>query len=96
MGGRFCSHDQTQLECESTLEEIMSFRPRNRVKTKNKRFSPKIEEFLPSKSSEDQKKRFSSQFGTKFGQNLWDLVVLPGPFSSVQLALKPRRRDAKS
>ena len=37
--------------------EIMSFRPRNRVKTKNKRFSPKIEEFLPSKSSEDQKKK---------------------------------------
>ena len=25
MGGRFCSLDQTQLECKSTLVEIMSF-----------------------------------------------------------------------
>ena len=56
MGGRFCSFDQTQLECESILEEIMSFHPRNRVKTKNKRSSPKIEDFLPPKSSEYQKK----------------------------------------
>ena len=36
MGGRFCSLDQTHSECESTLVEIMSFRLRNRVKTKKK------------------------------------------------------------
>ena len=57
MGGRFCSLDQAHLECESTLVEIMSFRPRNQVKTIKKRSSPKIEEFLSPKSSEDQKKR---------------------------------------
>ena len=39
MGGRFCSLDQTHPECESTLVEIMSFRPRNRVKTKKTRSS---------------------------------------------------------
>ena len=90
MGIRFCSLDQTHLECESTLVEIMFFRPRNRVKTKikiKKRSSPKIEEFLFLKSSEDQKKRYSQHLGTKFGRNLWDLFVLPGSFSSVQPAL---------
>ena len=35
-GGRFCSLDQTHSECESSLVEIMSFRPRNQVKTKKK------------------------------------------------------------
>ena len=35
-GGRFCSLDQTHSECESALMEFMSFRPRNRVKTKKK------------------------------------------------------------
>ena len=56
LGGLFCSLDQTHSECESTLVEIMSFRPRNRVKSKKnkKRSSPKIEEFLSGKSSEDQ------------------------------------------
>ena len=34
---RFCSVDQTHSECESTLMEIMSFRPRNQVKTKKKK-----------------------------------------------------------
>ena len=95
-GGRLCSLDQTHSECESTLVEVMCFRPRNRVKTKKK--SPKTEEFLSPKSSEDQKqkKRSSPQFGTKFGRNLWDLFVLPDPFSSVQPALKPRWGDANS
>ena len=36
-GGRFCSLDQTHSECESAFVEIMSFRPRNRVKTKKKK-----------------------------------------------------------
>ena len=54
MGGRFCSLDQTHSKCESGLVEIMSFRPRNRVKAKKKGSSPKIE-FLSPKSSEDQK-----------------------------------------
>ena len=36
MGGRFCSLDQTHSECESSLVEIMSFRPQNQVKTKKK------------------------------------------------------------
>ena len=36
MGGRFCSLDQTHSEHESTLAEIISFRPRNRVKTEKK------------------------------------------------------------
>ena len=36
LGGRFCSLDQAHSERESTLVEIMSFRPRNRVKTKKK------------------------------------------------------------
>ena len=96
MGGRFCSLDQTHSECETTLVESMSFRPRNRVKTKKKRSSPKIEEFLSPKSSEDQKKRSSPQFGTKIARNLWDLFVLPGPFSSIQPALEPRWGDTNS
>ena len=84
------------LERDSTFVEITFFRPKNQVKTKKKRFSPKIAEFLLAKSSEDQKKRSSPQFGTKFGQNLWDLFVQPGTFSTVQPALKPRWGDAKS
>ena len=36
LGGRFCSLDQTHSECESTLVEIESIRPRNRVNTKKK------------------------------------------------------------
>ena len=93
--GRFCSLDQTHLECESALVEIMPFRPRNRLKNKKKRSSPKTEEFLYPKSSEDKKKTSSPQFGTKFVRNLWDLFVLTGPFSSDQPALKSRREDAK-
>ena len=92
---RLCSLDQALSECESTLMEIMSFRPRNRVKTKKKkRSSPKIEEFLSPKSGANQKKRSPPQIGTKLGRNLCDLFVLPGPFSSVQPALKPRWGDA--
>ena len=67
----------------------MSFRPRNRVKTK-KKSSPKIEEFLSPKSSENQKKKSTPQFGTKFRRNLLDLFGLTGPFSSDQPALKSR------
>ena len=55
-----------------------------------KRASPKIEEFLFPKSSKEQKKRSSTQFGIKFGRNLWDLFGLPGSFLSVQPALKPQ------
>ena len=51
----------------------MSFRSRNRVKTK---------------------KRSSPQFGTIFGRNLWDLLVLTGPFSSDHPALNSRSGDA--
>ena len=40
-GGTLLQLYQTHLECESTLVEIMSFRPRNRVKTK-KRSSPRF------------------------------------------------------
>ena len=74
----------------------MSFRPRNRVKTK-KTSSPKNEEFLFLKSCENQKKkmeRTSPQFGTKFGRNLWDLFVLTASFLSDQPALKSRWGDA--
>ena len=79
----------------------MSFRSRNRVNTK-KRSSPKLEEFLSPKSSEDKKKVFTAIWD-KFGRSLWNLFVLPGFFSSVQPALNPRWgnvesrwRDAKS
>ena len=41
-GGRFCSLDQTHSECESTLVEVMSFCPRNRVTTTKKRSSPRF------------------------------------------------------
>ena len=60
------------------------------IEDQKQRSSPKIEKFLPPKPSEDLKKRFSPQFGTKFGRKLWNLFVLPGPFSSAQPALKPR------
>ena len=101
MGGRFCSLDQTHSECESTLVEIMSFRPRNQMKTIKKKSSPKIEEFCPlnqvkTKKKKKKKETSSPQFETKFGQNLWDLFVLTCPFSYDQPALKSRRRDAKS
>ena len=73
-----------------------------------KRSSQKIEEFLSPKSSENQKqkKRLHRNLGLNsagicvarfFGiYSCWDLFVLPGPFSSVQSALKPRRGDAES
>ena len=83
MGRRFCSLDQTHLKCKSTLVEIMPFRPRIRVKTtkKEKRFSPNIESFCPQNHVKTKKKERSlPQFGTKFGQNLWDLFVLPSLF----------------
>ena len=47
------------------------------------------------KSSEVQKKRSSTQFGTKFDRNLLDLFELTGPFLSDQPALKSRWGDAK-
>ena len=90
MGGRFCSLDQTHSECESTLVEIMSFRPRNRVKTKKKVFTKNWRVFLPKIKLRPKRKRNSTQFGTKFGWNLWDLFVLTGPFSSDRPALKSR------
>ena len=74
MAGRFCSHDQTHSECENTLVEIKSSRPRNRVTIKTK---------------QKKTKRSSPQTGAKFDRNLRDLFVLPGPFLSVQPALKP-------
>ena len=73
----------------------MSFRFRNRVKTKKKRLHQKLKSFCP-RNQEKTKKRFSPQFGTKFGRNFWDLFVLPAPFSSVQTALKLRWGDAES
>ena len=55
-----------------------------------------IEEVLYAKSSEHQRKKKSSpQFETKFGRNVWDLFLLPGPFLSVQPALKPWWGDAE-
>ena len=45
---------------------------------------------LSPKSSEDQKKRSSSQFGTIFARTLRDLFVLTNPFSSDHPALKSR------
>ena len=36
--GHFCSLDQTHSECESAFMKIMSFRPRNHVKTTKKGF----------------------------------------------------------
>ena len=38
-GGRFCSLDQTHLECESTLVEIVSFHPRKSSEDQNKKRS---------------------------------------------------------
>ena len=73
----------------------MSFRRQNRVKTK-KKSSPKIEEFLSPKSSENQKKKSSPQIGTKFCPNLLDLCGLTGPFLSDQPALKSQWGDAES
>ena len=60
MGGRFRSFDQTHLERESTLVEIMSFRPEIECRPKKeekKEPAPEIEEFLSPKSSEDKKKK---------------------------------------
>ena len=49
-GERFCSLDQMHSECEGTLVEIMSFRPRNRVetkRTKQKGLHQKSKSFCP-------------------------------------------------
>ena len=48
------------------------------------------------KLGEDQKKRSSPQFGTTFGLNLLDLLVLSGFFSSDHPALKSRWVTSKS
>ena len=93
MGGRFCSFDQTHSECENTSVEVMSFRPRNRVKSKKKRVSRKLKSLCPRnqvKTKKKKKKRSSPQFGTKFGRNLWDLFGMTGPVSPDQPALKSR------
>ena len=72
-----------------TLVEILSFRPRNRIKTK-KGHHRKLKSFCPRNQvkTKKKKKRYSPQFGTEFGRNLWELFALTGP-SSVQPALKP-------
>ena len=97
MGECFCSLDQTYSKCESTLVKIMSFRPRNRVTTKQKKvFTETWRVFAPEFKWRPKKKRFSPQFGTIFGRILWDLFVLTGPYSSPQPALKSQWGDAKS
>ena len=64
--------------------------PSNAVRWKLKSFC------LRNQVETKQKKRSSPQFGTMFGRNLWDLVVLTDPFSSDHPALKSRWGDAKS
>ena len=80
MGGRFCSLDQVH-------SQVRKYFSGNYVTS-----SPKL--------SEDQKKKkekkYSPQFGTIFGRNLWDLFVLTGPFLSNFPSLKSRWGDAKS
>ena len=76
MVGRFCSLDQTHLECESTLVEIKFFRPRNWVKTKEKKRSSPI-------SSEDKKKELPRPKFVGF-------FAHTGPFLSDQPVLKSR------
>ena len=79
----------------------MSFRSRNRVNTK-KRSSPKLEEFLSPKSSEDKKKGLHSNLG-QIRPEFVEFIRAARLFSSVQPALNPRWgnvesrwRDAKS
>ena len=96
MGGRFCSLDQTMRKYFSGTYVF----PYPKSSEDQKKTSLlKIKQFLSPKSSEDQKKkkkeRFTPQFGTKFGRNLWDLFVLTDPFSSNQPACKSRWGDAK-
>ena len=67
----------------------MSFRSRNRVKTK-KRSSPKLEEFLSLKSREDKKKVFTAIW------DKFDRIGILGQISYVQPALKPRWGNAES
>ena len=61
---------------------------------KEKGLHQKLKSFCPR--NKKKKKRSSPQFGTKFGRNLRDLFVMPGPFLSIQPELKPQRRDAES
>ena len=63
------------------------FLPRNRVKTKKKGFHLKVKSYSDRNQVKTKKKSSSPKFGTKFGRNQWDLLVLPGPFSSVQRTL---------
>ena len=56
MKGRFCSLDQTHSKCESTLVEIMSFRPRNRVTTKKKGLLRKLKSFCRQNQVSTKKK----------------------------------------
>ena len=65
MGGRFCSLDQTHSECETTLVESMSFRPRNRVKTKKKGLHRKLKSFCPQNQVKTKKKGLHRNLGLK-------------------------------
>ena len=61
MGGRFCSHDLTHLECESSLEEIMSFCSQTWVKFKKKRkkegLHRKLKSFCPRNQVKTKKEK---------------------------------------
>ena len=58
-------------------------------KRSRKVFSEK-KSFCLQNQLKTKKNRSSTQFRTKFGRNLWDLVVLTSPFLSDQPALKSR------
>ena len=58
MGGHFCNLDQTHSQCESASVKIMSFRPRNRLKTKNKDLHQKLKSFCPRNQVKTYKEGF--------------------------------------
>ena len=91
MGGRFCSLDQTLSESEKYFSGNYVFPSLKMSEDQKKRSSPKIEEFLSPKSSEDQKKGLHCNLGLHLAGICW---IYAGSFSSVQPALKPRREDA--
>ena len=74
--------------------EMMYFRRRNWIKTKNKKkfFAGNWSQFTP-KSGEDQKKGLHRRLRPFSSENLWDLLVLDGYFSSGYPALYSQWED---
>ena len=68
----------------------------NRVRTKKKSLHRELKDIFPLNWVKTKKTRSFPQFGTIFGRNYWDLLVLTGTFLSDHPALKSRRGDVDS